>query len=172
MKNIVLTWMPWSGKTSIWRPLAEKLWMKIVDFDDDIIEPIMWKTVGEVLEELWDENFLSLEEKLSCELELENTILSTSWSVPLKDKAMNYLKTQWVVIYIKIPLSTIKTRLESMKVDRIVWMKNMTMDEILTYRQNFYENSYDYVFNTQWLASKEEIFEEFWKWFQKQDFNV
>ena len=54
-----------------------------------------------------------------------------------------------------------------MKVDRIVWMKSMSMDEILIYRQRFYEDSYDYVFNTQWMSSKEEVFSEFWEWFQQ-----
>ena len=166
MNNIILIWMPWSGKTTIWKPLAEKRWMKIIDFDDDIIEPQMWKSVAKVLKQLWEEEFLNLEEKLSCELSLENTILSTSGSVPLKEKAIEYLKTQWKIIYINIPLSTIKTRLESMKVDRIVWMKNMSMNEILEYRQSFYEKSYDYKFDTDWLKSRQEVFEEFWEWFQ------
>lgn len=164
--------MPWSGKTSIWKPLAKKLWMKISDFDDDIIEPIMWKTVWEVLEDLWDKRFLNLEEKLICKLTLKNTILSTSWSVPLKANAMKFLKKQWIVIYINISLSTIKTRLESMKVDRIVWMKNMNMDEILKKRQSFYEDSCDYKFDSNWIWTQEEIFDEFFDWFKKLNFNI
>jgi len=166
MTNFILIWMPWSGKTTIWKPLAKKLWMKIIDFDDDIIEKKMWKSVWEVLSELWEEKFLDLEEQLSCDIPLANTILSTSGSVPLRKKAIDCLKKQGKIIYINIPLSTIKTRLESMKVNRIVWMKNMTMHDILVYRQKFDENSYDYKFNTDWLGSKEEVFKEFWEWFQ------
>ncbi len=159
--------MPWSWKTSIWKALAQKTWMKLIDFDDNTIEWAIWKKVSVILKKLWEEKILKLEEDLALKLQLNNTILSTSWSLPLSKKAMKYLQSQWKIIYINIPLSTIKTRLERMKVNRIVWMNNMTLDEILEYRHWFYENAYNYKFDTSWLASKEEIFEEFWKWFQK-----
>ena len=160
--------MPGSWKTSIWKALAEKTWMNLIDFDDDTIEWNMWKKVSKLLEELWEEEFLELEENLALELQLSNSILSTSGSLPLSVKAMEHLKLQWDIIYINIPISTIKTRLERMKVNRIVWKKNMTMDEILEYRHTFYDNSYTHRFNTDWLKSKEIVFDEFWEWFKLQ----
>jgi shikimate kinase len=159
--------MPGSWKTTIWKSLAEKLNMGFLDFDDDVIENEMWKTVWEVLDELGEEKFLNLEEKLTLNLNITNTVLATSGSVPLKENAMNYLKSIWIVIYIDIPISTIKSRLESMKIDRIVWMKDMTMDEILVYRKSFYEKSYDYKFTVLGLWEKQEVFKEFMQFFEK-----
>jgi len=167
MQNIILIWMPGCGKTSIWKLLSKRLWIKFVDFDDDIIEVVNQKSCGKVLEELWEEKFLKMEEKLALDLKLENSILSTSWSVPLSKKAMDYLKTQWIVIYIDIPVENIEKRLYKMKVDRIVWMKNMTLREILEYRKNFYENSYHYKFSCKWDKTKYDTFNKFLTWFKK-----
>ena len=169
MENIILIGMPGCGKTSIGRLLSKKLNMEVIDFDDDVIEVEMKKSCGDVLAELWEENFLDMEEKLALNLKLENKILSCSWSVPLKQKAMDYLKTQWKVIYIDIPVETIEKRLKRMKVDRIVGMKDMTLKEILKYRQWFYEKSFHHRFYNDWLWSKEEIFMNFWKWFKELD---
>jgi len=168
MENIILIWMPGSWKTTIWKQLAEKLNMNFLDFDDDIIEKQSWKTVAQLLEELGEEKFLDYEEQLVLSLDdIKNTILSTSWSVPLKENAMKKLKQLWKVIYLDIPLDIIKSRLKVMKVDRIVGMKNMTMDEILEYRRSFYEKSYDYKFTISENLSKEEVFELFYEFIKK-----
>jgi shikimate kinase len=102
-------------------------------------------------------------------LNIKNTVLATSGSVPLRPKAIEYLKTIWKIIYLEIPIEAVKNRLKRMKVDRIVWMKNMTMEEILDYRKSFYENSYDYKFSFSWLWDKSETFKEFMDFFEKLD---
>lgn len=82
MKNIILIGMPGCGKTSIGRLLSRKLWMEVIDFDDDVIEVEMRKSCADVLSELWEEKFLEIEERLALNLKLKNKILSCSWSVP------------------------------------------------------------------------------------------
>jgi len=159
--------MPGCGKTSIWRLLSRKLGMEVIDFDDDVIEVELEKSCSDILCELGEEKFLDMEEKLALNLKLENKILSCSGSVPLRKKAMDYLKTQGHVIYIDIPVETIEKRLKRMKVDRIVWMKNMTLREILEYRKSFYDISYHFKFHNDWLGSKEQTFRNFWKWFSE-----
>ena len=57
-----------------------------------------------------------------------------------------------------------------MKVDRIVGMKDMTMDEILNYRKSFYESSYDYNFKIDWNLNDDEIFEEFVRFLDKVEY--
>ncbi len=163
--NIILVWMPWSGKTNIWKNLAEDLNYNFLDFDDDIIEVEMNKTVAECLDELGDEKFLELEQELALDLEMQQTVLATSWSVALSLKAMNHLRTTWDSIIIDIPLTTIKQRLHIMKTDRIIWMNKMTLDEILMHRKEFYEQSYDYRFQTSGLGSKQQTYRQFQKWF-------
>jgi shikimate kinase len=177
MKNsIIFTWMPWSGKSTIWKKLHKELSkffnINFLDFDDDILEKIsleeaeklIWElklksnwitpeqisnqTVANILKILWDDDFLKLEWLIWEKLNFKNpTILSASWSLPLKLSAMINLKNQWKVIYIDTPIEIIEKRLKLMKTDRIIWMwSEKTLREILEYRKNFYEPTKDYTF--------------------------
>jgi len=171
--------MPWGWKTTIWKQLHKELSkffnIDFKDFDDDILEKItleeaeeliwilkfanIWitpeklanQTVANILNILWDENFLNLEWYIWKQLKFKNpTILSTSGSLPLKLWAMKNLREQWKVIYIDTPIHIIEKRLKLMKIDRIVWMKTWkTLREILEYRKDYYEASYDYKFNSE-----------------------
>jgi len=166
--NIIVTWMPWSGKTTIWEKLSKEIWANFCDFDDDILEKItletaeeaLWvlnlrstwlipenlsyKEVKKLLELLWDDKFLELEWFMWRNLVFESqTILSTSWSLPLRLDAMAHLKQNWKVIHIDIPLELIISRLNEMKTDRIIWMWKMTLEEILEYRESYYFISTD-----------------------------
>lgn len=203
--NIILTWMPWSGKTTIWKRLSKEIWVEFCDFDNDILEKItletaeeaLWvlnlrntwlipenlsyKEVKDLLKLLWDDDFLELEWFIWRNLIFDSqTVLSTSWSLPLKLDAMEHLKENWKVIYIDIPLELIISRLREMKTDRIIWMWKMTLEEILEYRDSFYFNSKDYNFkvpefrfkSNKVKAEREEekriIFHEFMKFYKEK----
>lgn len=178
--NIILTWMPWSGKTNIWKKLAQELGINFCDFDDDVLEKItlstaeeaLWvlnlrktwlipenlsyKEVKKLLELLWDEKFLELEWFMWKNLNFESqTVLSTSGSLPLRLDAMEHLKNNWKVIYIDIPLELIISRLQEMKTDRIIWMWKMTLEEILQYRESYYFRSTDINFKVPTFDAKQ-----------------
>ena len=169
--NIILIWMPWSGKST----LAKKLWSAIqypvIDIDD-YMEKLLWISVWEILKWLWEKEFLEFENKVTLDLKPKNTIISCSWSIPLSTEAMDYLRSIWYSILIDTPLDVIKSRLKRMKVDRIIWMADwkMTIDEILDYRKSFYDISYDYAFKNNWIWTKQETFVEFFKYFMKLPF--
>lgn len=164
--------MPWSGKTTIWKKLYKELWYDFCDFDDDILEKITLETAEEVLwvlnlrnswfipedivnrevkdilELLWDDDFLRLEWFMWKNLNFKNpTVLSTSWSLPLSLDAIYHLQQNWKVIYINTDLSIILSRLKQMKTSRIVWMWKMSLEEILIHRSNFYTLTQDASFN-------------------------
>jgi len=170
-QNIIITWMPWSGKTTIWRKLKDEIWYNLCDFDNDILEKISQKTAEEIirvlnlkntgiisedlvnqkvwdmLKKLWDDKFLELEWFLWKNLVFdEPTILTTSGSLPMRLDAMSHLRKNWNVIYIDIPLDIIKSRLQEMKTERIIWMWKMTLEEILEYRHNYYNITKDFDF--------------------------
>ena len=50
--NITLIGLPGSGKTTLGKLLANKLWKTFVDFDDDIIEKQCGKSVAAILNEV------------------------------------------------------------------------------------------------------------------------
>lgn len=163
-RNIALVWMPWSGKTTLWRQLAEKTWLTYFDCDDD------WERITGELEQdrivrRGDEWYIEDESNWIRSLKMDSNILSTGWSVPLCDKAMQHLFTMGVVIYLDVPHKWIVKRFEDMKVYRILWMKSkwMTLDEILAYRQSIYNNYKQICFSQTELKPTEEVFDDFWK---------
>lgn len=165
--------MPWSWKTSIWKVLAQKLSMNFLDFDDDVIEWEMWKPVSECLEEMWEKKFLKMEEDLALKLNLENTVLATSGSIPLSEKAMDHLRKQWFSILLNIPIEAIENRLNLMLVDRIVWMNDdMDLRAILEWRKDFYHKHHDYSFDNSWDWTPDKVSEEFWEWIKNQDIQL
>lgn len=159
--NIILIWMPWSWKTTIARFLWMVLDMLVLDIDT-YMEDISWKHVWDILANLWDEKFLEFEKNMTLSVDVKNTIISCSWSNPLKQEAMNFLRKNWKVIYINTPTEVIAKRLGSMKVERIVGMKPwVTLENILKYRKTFYDVSYDYSFPNEWNKTKKETFLNF-----------
>ena len=201
-KNIIFTWMPWSGKTTLWKKLIKETWYDFVDFDDDVLEQIKISTaeniidilnlrseniipediayteVKDILRKIWDKKFIELEWYLAKQLKFEKpTILSTSWSLPINIDSMDYLRENWKVIYIDTKLEEILNRLEIMKTDRIVWMWELSLKEILEYREGFYKKTKDYSFTppkrSLWmkksndLKHRDEVFERFMVFFRE-----
>ena len=144
-KLITLIGPSGTWKSTKWKLLSKEIWYHFIDFDDDVLEKINIETAIEVLEILnlqhiepieivnetvwnilkilWSDNFLMLEWILLKDLKLENnTILATSWSLPLSDWSMDYLNSIWKTIYLESDSSQIADRLENMKLDRIVWI--------------------------------------------------
>ena len=205
-QNIILTSMPWGWKTTLWKNVSREIWYNFIDYDDDVLEKITYETSEEIIwilklksegiiteniaftevknlvKVLWDGNFLKLEwfiwERLNFPYP---TVLSTSWSLPLSTNTMDHLRENWKVIYLDTDIKAIMNRLEKMKTDRIVWIWNMTLEEILKYRKEFYDKSKDYNFDVPRFDlnikdSKEEskrqkkiIFEEFMKYLIKNN---
>lgn len=109
-------------------------------------------------------------------MKYNNTVISTSWSLPLKKEAIEYLRENWYCVYIDTPNEVILRRMQVMKVERIIWMeakinkwveKKEALKMVLKERTRIYENCYDHKFQTDWLGTQKEIFEEF-----KKDFHA
>ncbi len=156
--NQILIWPSWTWKSTKWKELAKLLWKNFIDFDNDILEKINQQTainiynilnkpsdfnpyqlintsVAYILDLVWSDDFIKIEEYLTLQLELNNTVLATSWSQVLSDKAMQYLNKQWDTIYLNENLDNIMSRASQMKLNRIVWMpfdlKHISNDEII-----------------------------------------
>jgi len=122
--------------------------LPLLDIDDHI-EYSTKKKVSDIIQEIGEDAFLDLESEIVQSIKPQGMIISCSGSVPLRQEAMNHLRETGKSIYIDVPVSVIIARLHRMKADRIIGMngKNpMTLEEVLDYRQSFYDMSYDYRF--------------------------
>lgn len=138
--------MPWSGKSTLWKLLAKKLGCDFLDFDDDIIEVTQWEKVSDMVANMSEDAFKKREEELCLNINFSNTIFSTSGSLPYSKKSMDHLKGLWTIIYLKVDITEIMERLNFMKTDRIIWMKNNNFEKLFLERENLYENVADIVF--------------------------
>lgn len=165
MKNILLTGMSWSGKSTIWKRLAQELKMNYIDFDELLEE--RWKmSVTALLRSKWDEKFLLFERDVALSLNVENTIISLSGSVCLMEEVMTHLKKNGVAIFIDTHLEIIRSRLENMKINRIVWMENKTLDEIYYSRLSRYKTFSDFIFENKTKKDALWVFTDFFKYFK------
>ncbi|NCP76553.1 hypothetical protein GW830_00180 [bacterium] len=123
--------------------------LPLLDIDDHI-EYSTKKKVSDIIQEIGEDAFLDLESEIVQSIKPQGMIISCSGSVPLRQEAMNHLRETGKSIYIDVPVSIIVARLHRMKADRIIGMNGkspMTLEEVLAYRESFYEMSYDYRFS-------------------------
>ena len=160
MDNIILMGPPGAGKTTVAKILKQKLNIDWVDVDDHLLEKHWPKTVGETLAELGDDGFLKKEAETTLKLKLQQGVISLSGSNPLDSKAMKHIRSLGTVYFLDVDLQTIESRLKTMKVDRIVGMKDLSLKQILEYRQKFYEESYDHKIKINSQMTAEEIVDQ------------
>lgn len=143
MRNIILMGPPGAGKTTVSKLLGQHFRLPVYDIDDHHLEVVWECPVAEKLAKLGDDGFLEAEGEAMFHLKKTDTIIALTGSNPLHKKGMDYIRSLGIVIYMDVPIDTIARRLYAMKVDRIVGMKNKTIEEVLTYRKDFYEQCYD-----------------------------
>lgn len=144
MKNIVLIGMPGSGKTKIGKLLAAKLARPFVDVDKLIGEKT-GKDSAKHLADLGDDGFLAFEAKIVRQINHSGAVIASSGSVPLKEEGIEHLKQNGVLVWMDIPLEIIAARVNKRSggTSRIVGAQTMTLEEIMAFRREKYEQYRD-----------------------------
>jgi len=88
--------------------------------------------------------FVEAEGRALLQFSSDNAVVSLSGSNPMHEEAMDHVKSLGIVVYLDVEDDEILNRLAAMKVNRIVGQnEGISMSEILQYRKQFYESSYD-----------------------------
>jgi shikimate kinase len=138
--NIALIGMPGSGKTCLGRQLASDLSYSWLDIDNelhDIHGRIDLKTIGA-------KTFLEREERLYRSIAVNQTVISCSGSSVYSESAMNHIAGIASVIYLKLPLAAIKTRLGDYSSRNVVNASSMSLESLYSTRSSLYERYADY----------------------------
>lgn len=106
-RNIVLTGMPGSGKTSIGRLLAENLNMLFCDLDE-YIEKKFDKSIKEIFRTCGERYFRSIESRVVREIsERTGIVIATGGGAVLNSENMRLLKKNGIIFFINRPLENI-----------------------------------------------------------------
>lgn len=142
MKNIVLIGMPGCGKSTLGVVLAKNLNMGFCD-TDLFIQQFEKRKLQEIINADGVDEFLRKEEKYIMSFESENMVIATGGSVVLSKPAMEHLKKNGDIIYLKVDYSNILRRIKNRKSRGIAMVEGQTLKDIYAIRTPLYEKYAD-----------------------------
>lgn len=140
--NVILIGMPGCGKTTIGTELAELIGYGYID-SDSVIVAREGKRLNEIIAEVGREGFLDIEAKINSELCATRCVIATGGSVIYREKAMENLKTMGKIVYLKLSLDTIASRLGDLKARGVALKEGFTLKDLYEERVPLYEKYAD-----------------------------
>lgn len=160
MENIIFIGMPGCGKSTIGIVMAKILNMGFCD-TDILIQQKFGKTLQQIIDEEGTEAFLKKEEEVLSAIECENILVATGGSAVMSEKAMRRLKSLGRVVYLKVPLKALKSRVKNQESRGIAFADGQTYDDIFALRTPLYEKYADITVNC--TGKREKILSELTK---------
>lgn len=142
MKNIVLIGMPGCGKSTCGVLAAKALCMDFWD-TDLILQKNEKMPLQEIINKKGNDYFSEAEERTVCAFSFQNAVVATGGSVVYSEKAMEHLKENAMVIYLKIGFETMERRISNMESRGILLRAGETLEEMFCERQSLYERYAD-----------------------------
>lgn len=144
MRNVILIGMPACGKSTLGVLLAKVLMMDFAD-TDLLIQKHYQKPLQLLVDELGAEAFSQMEEDFVASLHLQNAVIATGGSVALEEKAMQHLKKDGVIVFVKLSYESIERRLHNIATRGIAMKKGQTLRQLYELRQPFYHQWADII---------------------------
>jgi shikimate kinase len=138
MKNIVLIGMPGAGKSTVGVILAKALRRHFLD-TDIVIQEHAGRLLQEIIDTDGPEAFKKLEEETVLSLHCRNAVIATGGSVVFSERAMEQLKKEGVVVYLKISFEEMEKRLRNITTRGIVLSRGETLRDMYDERVPLYE---------------------------------
>ena len=140
--NVTLIGMPGSGKSTVGVLLAKALGFGFLDTD-----LVIQQREGALLQAILDEKgvpyFLDAEERAVCSVDCDRHVIAPGGSVVCREGAMAHLAAMGPVIYLRVPLEELKSRIHNLDSRGIALEPGQTLEDILTIRAPLYEKYAD-----------------------------
>ncbi len=142
MKNIVLIGMPGAGKSTIGILLAKSCLMDFVD-TDLLIQNRYKKSLCEIISDDSIDEFLRIENQVISSYEFYNCVIATGGSAVFGKEAMEKLKLNSVVVYLKVIPDELSRRIKNIHTRGIAMKQGTTIEQLYEQRNPFYEKYAD-----------------------------
>lgn len=154
--NIILVGMPASGKSTIGVILAKELKYKFVD-TDLLLQDATDQTLIEIIGERGLDGFLRFENEVVARLEARRTVIATGGSVIYGSEAMDHLKANGTVVYLKHRYEVIASRLTNITTRGVVMRKGATLRDLFRERTPLYERYADLTIDADGLTTEQTV---------------
>ena len=142
MKNIILIGLPGAGKSTVGVILAKTFGMNFID-TDIVIQEHAGRLLQEIIDEEGSRAFLAVEETAILSLHACNAVIATGGSVVFSRRAMEHLKSDGIVMYLKISFEEMERRLKNITTRGIVLAAGQSLREMYILRVPLYEKYAD-----------------------------
>ncbi len=149
--------MPGAGKSAVGRVLAERLGWRFIDIDFLIFET-KGITHHEYMLKNGEQALMDLEQQLTLNASMSKTVFSPPGSIVFSPKAMEKIKKETTVIYIKVSLDEVKKHLgERLNQNGIIGLEEKGIEGVFFERTPIYEKFADYIIDGESMEKQEKI---------------
>ena len=141
-ENIVLIGMPASGKSTAGVILAKVLGKKFID-TDLVIQERENALLADIIKDKGVAGFMKTEEEAILSVDVKNTVIATGGSAVYGEKAMEHLKENGTVVYLKVEKDELFKRLTDIKERGVVLREGESIEEMYDSRSVLYEKYAD-----------------------------
>lgn len=142
--NIVLIGMPGCGKSSLGVVLAKALGYRFID-SDLLIQEREKRLLSEIIEQDGLDGFKKIEEQVNASIAVSKTVIATGGSVVYGPEAMKHLEEIADIVYLKLPLEEIDSRLGDLNQRGVAVKPGQTLEDLYEERVPLYEKYADII---------------------------
>ncbi|MBR6676780.1 MAG: shikimate kinase [Clostridia bacterium] len=157
LDNIIFIGMPGCGKSTLGVLFAKAQMYGFCD-TDLLIQQKEKLPLYKVIEQRGIEGFSEVESEIVSKLRgYHRMVIATGGSVVLSEKAMENLRRNGTIVYIKLPSEEIKRRVRNITTRGLVMRKGETLDDIYRQRTPLYEKYADVIVDCTGLRTEESV---------------
>lgn len=154
--NLVLIGMPACGKSTAGVVLAKTAGMAFLDTD-----LLIQEREGDLLQNIIDAHgiqyFLQREEKALLSVETKRSVIATGGSAVYSRAGMEHLRSIGKVVYLRLSLSAVSSRLDNIKTRGIAMGKGESLESLYARRTPLYESYAHEILDVEDLSLEETV---------------